>query len=114
MKREVEATKAQHHSELSKVKTEVKLFQGEINNKNVQLEVREKEMALLKQEIERMKKNGGYYVNESQISKLILLEKNLETTFQKLVSTSCFRVRAFVHRSCSSSYPPPSTTFIIT
>lgn len=89
VKREIDAVRSQHISEMRKMKNEFKILQSEVNNKTIQVEIREKEISLLKEEIERMKEGKtSSYINESQASKIILLEKNLEINFQKLVSSS--------------------------
>ncbi|XP_066247069.1 sodium channel and clathrin linker 1-like [Euwallacea similis] len=57
---------------------------NEIKNKTSELEAATKKCALLENEIERMHK-GHCNIDESDMNKLLVLEKNLESTFQKLL-----------------------------
>ncbi|XP_066150235.1 sodium channel and clathrin linker 1-like isoform X2 [Euwallacea fornicatus] len=57
---------------------------NEIKNKISELEAATKKCALLENEIERMHK-GHCNIDESGMNKLLVLEKNLESTFQKLL-----------------------------
>lgn len=59
--------------------------QKEIRNQSAEIETLNKKCILLESELERM--HRGHCSNEeSDINRLLVLEKNLESTFQKLVS----------------------------
>lgn len=66
--------------DLSKAHNEIKI-------KTNELQAAKDKSALLENEIERMHK-GHCSIDENEINKLLVLEKNLESTFQKLVGTN--------------------------
>ncbi|RZC36122.1 sodium channel and clathrin linker 1-like, partial [Asbolus verrucosus] len=74
----VKTIKNEHDQKLDKVLNDLKESQEEVKNYS-------KKCTFLEEEIERLHK-GQVYIDESSTSKLLMLEKNLENTFQKLVS----------------------------
>lgn len=91
----VKETQEKITSETNKIKAELNERQtvilddlakahNEIKIKTSELQAAKDKSALLENEIERMHK-GHCSIDESEINKLLVLEKNLESTFQKLV-----------------------------
>lgn len=65
--------------------TEIRKLEKEISLKLLENEKNSTKCSLLDHELERFRK-GNITMDDMHTSKLLLLEKNLESTFQKLVS----------------------------
>ncbi|KAB0799617.1 hypothetical protein PPYR_07497 [Photinus pyralis] len=84
LKNEVEAVQQVCDIKLKETQTSVGSLKEELNEKNLQLQKSTYDCKLLENEVEKAKK-GNLFVDESHTSKLLVLEKNLESTFQKLL-----------------------------
>lgn len=85
IKHETNRITAEHNKKQKALLEEMSRGHNEIKNKSSEIEALNKKCGLLEAEIERMHK-GHCIIEESDINKLLVLEKNLESTFQKLVS----------------------------
>lgn len=83
---ETNKTKAELNERQRAILEELSQAHNEIKIKTSELQAAKDKSALLEKEIERMHK-GHCSIDESEINKLLVLEKNLESTFQKLVCT---------------------------
>lgn len=84
IKNEVEIIKKQYNENLKKLLDDIKELKTELNSKNFELQKVTRECKMLEEEISR-RKQGNILMDDSNTSKLIVLEKNLESSFQKLV-----------------------------
>lgn len=81
---ETNKIKAELNERQRAVLEELSQAHHEIKIKTNELQAAKDKSALLEHEIERIHK-GHCSIDESEINKLLVLEKNLESTFQKLV-----------------------------
>lgn len=92
----VKETEEKIRNEVSKVKLmytkkqdnlleDLKNLENEISMKNLDIEKFSMKCSLLENELDRFKK-GNISMDDMHTSKLLVLEKNMESTFQKLVS----------------------------
>jgi Skp family chaperone for outer membrane proteins len=82
--KDIECLKNIHEEKLHKLEEEVQAVHQELDKKNIELNKYTNECKLMEDEIARIKK-GNLQIDDSNTSKLLILEKNLESTFQKLV-----------------------------
>lgn len=85
IKSETGKTREECDLKIKEVQKVTKKLKEELNAKNIELEKCIREGKLLEEELERIRK-GNICIDESNTSKLLILEKNLESTFQKLVN----------------------------
>lgn len=83
---ETNKIKAELNERQRAILEELSQAHNEIKIKTSELQAAKDKSALLEKEIERMHK-GHCSIDENEINKLLVLEKNLESTFQKLVCT---------------------------
>lgn len=81
---ETNKIKAELNERQRAILEELSQAHNEIKIKTNELQAAKDKSALLEHEIERIHK-GHCSIDESEINKLLVLEKNLESTFQKLV-----------------------------
>ncbi|XP_018331271.1 golgin subfamily A member 5-like isoform X2 [Agrilus planipennis] len=62
---------------------EIKALKDELATKSLQLEKFKNECEILHEEVKRIRQ-GNAYIDETNTSRLLILEKNMEATFQKL------------------------------
>ncbi|KAK5643104.1 hypothetical protein RI129_006949 [Pyrocoelia pectoralis] len=84
LRNEVSSIKQEYDLKLNETQSSVTSLKDELNGKNFQLQKSMYDCKLLENEIEKVKK-GNLFIDESHTSKLLILEKNLESTFQKLL-----------------------------
>lgn len=81
---DVGQVKQEYQSKIETLQQTIDTTQKELNNKNEELEKHSKEYKYLENELERIKK-GNVVIDDTCTNRLFVLEKNLESTFQKLV-----------------------------
>jgi len=91
LKQELEQSKQHYSDKLNKIKKDMKNVLQDLETKGNELEKHRNMSKVLEEEVERLRK-GNINFDESHTSKLLVLEKNLESTFQKLVSFKHFKV----------------------
>lgn len=85
VKNEAYKLKTEHEKKQEIFQVELKKFENEIAVKNLEIEKHSTKCSLLENEMDRFRK-GNITMDDMHTSKLLVLEKNLESTFQKLVS----------------------------
>lgn len=86
VKNEVEVIEAKYNVKLRKINIDTESLKEELKLKNEEVAKHKKGYKMLEEDFERIKK-GNINLDESNTTKLLILEKNLESTFQKLVSS---------------------------
>lgn len=81
---EVAIVKTEFGTIQEKLQTNLKNLENEISLKNLEIEKFSTKCSLLESELDRFRK-GNITMDDMHTSKLFVLEKNLESTFQKLV-----------------------------
>lgn len=84
VKNEVELIDTKYNIKFKKAKMDVDNLKEELTTKNDEINKYKKELKTLEEDLQRISK-GNITIDESNTSKLLILEKNLESTFQKLV-----------------------------
>ncbi|KAJ8984432.1 hypothetical protein NQ317_012495 [Molorchus minor] len=84
IKHEVAKTKFEYNLKCEQFLKDLKAAHDEISTKQLEIEKYTTKCMLLEKEIEKIQK-GTLNIDESRTSKLLILEKNLEQTFQKLL-----------------------------
>lgn len=84
VKNEVELIETKYKLKLKKVHLDCDHLKEQIAEKSQEIFACKRNGKILEEELERFKK-GNITLDESNTTKLLLLEKNLESTFQKLV-----------------------------
>lgn len=84
VKNEIEINEAKYKIKLTKINLDLDSLKEDLALKNEELNKTKKEFKSLEDELNRIKK-GNICIDDSNTSKLLILEKNLESTFQKLV-----------------------------
>lgn len=85
IKSEVAQIKIEYTKKVESLQVELKKVESEVLMKNLEIEKYSTKCSLLENELDRFKK-GNFTIDDMHTSKLLVLEKNLESTFQKLVS----------------------------
>lgn len=85
VKNEVEMIEAKYKIKFHNVSLELDDVKEKLTSKNNEILKYKRECKILEEQLERINK-GCINIDESKTSKLLILEKNLESTFQKLVS----------------------------
>lgn len=91
VKNEIEIIETKYLVKLKKVNIDVDSMKEELTLKCEEISQHKKEYKILEEEFERIKK-GNINLDESSTTKLLILEKNLESTFQKLVSSAHLKI----------------------
>lgn len=91
IKNEVNTLKIEYNFKYERLLKDLKITEEEIKSKSLEIEKYSTKCKLLENEIEKFQK-GIFNIDDSRTSKLLVLEKNLESTFQKLVriDTICY------------------------
>ncbi|XP_018565268.1 uncharacterized protein PFB0765w-like [Anoplophora glabripennis] len=84
IKNEVNKLKIEHNFKQEQLLKDLKVAEEEIKTKSLEIEKYTTKCKLLENEIEKFQR-GIFNIDESRTSKLLVLEKNLESTFQKLL-----------------------------
>lgn len=90
IKNEVNKLKIEYNFKQEQLSKDLKIAEEEIKAKFLEIEKYSTKCKLLENEIEKFQR-GIFNIDENRISKLLILEKNLESTFQKLVSVDMMR-----------------------
>ncbi|GLV36091.1 hypothetical protein CBL_01855 [Carabus blaptoides fortunei] len=84
IKNEVEVIKKQYNENLRRLLDDINELKMESNSKNLELQKVTRGCKILEEEISR-RNQGSVLMDDSNTSKLLVLEKNLESSFQKLL-----------------------------
>lgn len=90
IKKEKELIKEQYNENLSELVKDMRQIKSNLNDKNLDFEQQIRRNKMLEEEMQALRKGNITMDDDSTTSKLLILEKNLESTFQKLVSLQIF------------------------
>lgn len=77
-----------YETKIEQMKQALDTSQELVTVKDMEIDTYIKKCGILEKEIEDLRKNR-HFVGDNEISKILVLEKNLENMFQKLVSHFC-------------------------
>lgn len=89
IRNEISKVKFEYTEKQDDLRAELKNLESEISTKNLEIEKLSMKCSLLENELDRFRK-GNISMDDIHSSKLLVLEKNMETTFQKLVSNKYY------------------------
>lgn len=97
IKNEVNKLKIEYNFKQEQLSKDLKIAEEEIKAKFLEIEKYSTKCKLLENEIEKFQR-GIFNIDENRTSKLLILEKNLESTFQKLVSVDmmCYNFKTSI------------------
>ncbi|XP_060530717.1 sodium channel and clathrin linker 1-like [Cylas formicarius] len=99
IKNETGIIKDECNRKLKELTEELAQTQNEVKRKSLEIENQAKNVILLEHEVQRLQA-GNLSFNESNTSKLLVLEKNLEATFQKLLVSEKQNIQLISERDC--------------